>query len=64
MGNGFNELIKPASNFSDPEQAFRACFSKDRLNFISVRNVEVCFFLVIPLLDVFILGFECESEEC
>ena len=64
MGNGFNELIKPASNYSDPEQAFWACIGKDRLNFISVRNVEVCFFLVIPLLDVFILGFGCESEEC
>ena len=43
MGNGFNEVIRPASNYSDPEQAFRAFIGKDRLKFISVKNVEVCF---------------------
>ena len=40
-GNGFGEVVAPASDYSDPEKAFIRSMGTDRGGHIRVTNVKV-----------------------
>ena len=41
MGNGFGEVVAPASDYSDPKKAFIQSMGTDRGRHIKVTNVKV-----------------------
>ena len=59
MGNGYNEVISPASNYSDPGAAFRESMGRDRN--IKVKTVEVSYHHNLGLAPVNILMSICPS---
>ena len=59
MGNGYNEVISPASNYSDPGAAFRESMGRDRN--VKVKTVKVSYHHNLGPAPVSILNSICAS---